>query len=416
MIPQASKVATLWMRHEGRGGTKGLKAGESQQLERTMNSKRTSQPFLSSFVTLAFLFGAVVAFGAFGTSVDAQRFGGGVTMAGGNGLMYIGTYNGTIQIFDEATEKLVDEIKLQTGIPRSLTLSFDRKKFYVLDSTLEKIETVDIATRKTLDTFTLSSGPTRARVRSMQVDPLQRFLILLTRSATKKSDRWEIGDVALQLYDLQEKKVTRDIPWPGGESRENVNIRFSPDGKLLYFFGDDVLIVETEKFTEVDTWQLSRPIEQGLGRVNFGAVDDFNDDLGFFTGLFTMQDPVQNRRIMGIGRVDLVGKSVEFHPIGPSEGVGFAMSPDRKRAYGLFQQIGRYEFWAFDLDQKKLLNRAEFAGRPRMSLKVSSNGHLLYVFTAGATIDVYDAATYRHMRTIEMNADQTTNLYILPKT
>jgi hypothetical protein len=124
---------------------------------------------------------------------------------------------------------------------------------------------------------------------------------------------------------------------------------------------------------------------------------------------------VQNRRIMGIGRVNLVAKSVKFHPIGPSEGVGFAMSPDRKRGYGLLQQIGRYEFWSFDLDQKKLLNRTEFAGRPRMALRVSSNGKLLYVFQAGATIDVYEAATYKYLRTIEMNADQTTNLFVLPK-
>ena len=355
-----------------------------------------------------------VAIGAAST-VQAQRSGRGASTFGGNSLLYIGTYGGNIQIFDEANEKLVDEIKLQTGIPRSLILSGDRKRFYVLDSTLEKVEVVDIATRKSLDTFTLSSGPTKVRIRSMQVDPLQRFMILLTRSATKKADRWDIGDVALQLYDLQQKKITRDVPWPGGEVRENVNMRFSPDGKLLYFFGDDVLILETENFTEVDTWQLSRPIEQGLGRINFGAVDDVNDEPGYFTGLFFMQDPVMNRRIMGIGRVNLVAKSVEFHPIGPQEGVGFAMAPDRKRAYGLLQQIGRYEFWSFDLDQKKLLNRVEFPGRPRMALRVSSNGRLLYIFQAGATIDVYDAATYRYLRTIEMNADQTTNLFILPK-
>jgi hypothetical protein len=363
---------------------------------------------LVPFVTVALLLGSTMELGA-------QRSGSGANMYGGNSLLYIGTYLGNVQIFDEATEKMVGEIKLQTGIPRSLILSADKKRFYVLDSTLEKIEIVDIATRQSLETFTLSSGATKTRIRSMQVDPLQRFMILLTRSATKKLDRWEIGDVALQLYDLRQKKITRDIPWPGGEARENVNIRFSPDGKLLYFFGDDILIVETENFTEVDTWQMSRPIEQGLGRVNFGAVDDINDEPGYFTGLFTMQDPVQNRRIMGVGRVNLVGRSVEFHPIGPAEGVGFAMAPDRKRAYGLLQQIGRYEFWTFDLEQKKLLTRTGFEGRPRMALRVSSNGQLLYVFQAGATIDVYDAATFRHLRTIEMNADQTTNLFVLPK-
>lgn len=338
-----------------------------------------------------------------------------VVPSGGDQQLFIGTYAGTIQIFDESTEAMSGEIKLKTGIPRALTLSQSRSKFYVLDSTNEKVEIVDIATRASVETFTLSEGNKKVRIRGMQVDPLERFLILLTRSATKQIDRWEIGDITMQFYDLSQKKVTRTIPWPRGEEREFVNIRFSPDGKLLYFFGDDVLILETANFTEVDTWPLSRPIEPGLGRVNFGAVDDFNDDPGFFTGLFTTQDPIQNRRIMNLGRVNLVAKTIDLTPIGPAEGVGFAMSPDRKKAFGLMQQIGRYEFWSFDVAQKKLLSRTPFEGRPRMALRVSSNGRLLYVYQAGATIDVYDAASYKLLRTIQMNADQTTSLFVLPR-
>ena len=42
-------------------------------------------------------------------------------------------------------------------------------------------------------------------------------------------------------------------------------------------------------------------------------------------------------------------------------------------------------------------------------------GDDLYVFQAGATIDVYDAASYKLLRTIEINADKTTNLFILPR-
>jgi hypothetical protein len=336
-------------------------------------------------------------------------------LTGGNALFYIGTYAGTIQIFDEATEQHIGDIKLATGIPRSLTLSQNRARFYVMDSTYEKIETVDIAARKSLGSFTLSEGNTRVRIRGFQVDPLERFAIVLTRTATRQIDRWEISDVALRLFDLAQQKIVRDIPWPGGEVRENLNIRFSPDGKLLYFFGDDVLIMETEKFTEVDRWAISRPLEPGYGRVNMGPVDDYNDDPGFFTGIFTMQDPIQKRRLMGIGRVNLAAKTIDFTPIGPAEGVGFTMTPDRKRGYGLMQQIGRYEFWTFDLERRKLLDRTPFAGRPRMALRVSSNGRLLYIFQAGATIDVYDASTFKYLRTIQMDADQTTNLFILPK-
>ncbi len=350
-----------------------------------------------------------------GATVGAQPAARGPATMGGDHLLYIGAYDGSIHIIDEATEQKVGAITLQTGIPRSLTLSQSRRRFYVLDSTLEKIEMVDIPSRTTLASFTLSQGNKQVRIRGLQVDPLDRFLILLTRSATKQIDRWEIGDITLQLYDLAQKKITRTIPWPRGEEREGVNIRFSPDGKLLYLFGDDVLILETENFTEVDTWALSRPIEPGLGRISFGQVEDFNEDPGFFTGLFTVKDPVQNRRIMGMGRVNLVGKSIDFTPIGPAEGVGFAMAPDRKKGYGLMQQIGRYEFWAFDVAQRKLVSRTAFAGRPRMALRVSSNGKLLYVFQAGETIDVYDSTSYQLLRTIGMTADQTTNLFILPK-
>ncbi len=76
----------------------------------------------------------------------------------------------------------------------------------MLDSTLEKIEIVDIPTRATLSTFTLSEGNKKVRIRGMQVDPLERFLILLTRSATKQIDRWEIGDIAMQFYDLRRRR------------------------------------------------------------------------------------------------------------------------------------------------------------------------------------------------------------------
>lgn len=194
-----------------------------------------------------------------------------------------------------------------------------------------------------------------------------------------------------------------------------MNIRFSPDGKLMYFFGDDVLVYETANFTEVDSWELSKPVEFGAGRIDFGSVDDFNEERGFFTGIFFMQDPVQHRRLMGIGRVNLAAKEIDYYTIGPAQPrMAFALAPDRTRAYGLLQDIGRYEFWTFDLAGRKLLTRAEMKGRPRMDLSVSTNGRVLYVWQAGNTIDLYEAATYRYLRTIELPGDNTTRLFVMP--
>ncbi len=56
----------------------------------------------------------------------------------------------------------------------------------------------------------------------------------------------------------------------------------------------------------------------------------------------------------------------------------------------------------------------EFQGRPRMSLKSSSNGKVLYLYGAGNTIDLYDASSFKYMRTITLDTDTTTGLYVLP--
>ena len=333
----------------------------------------------------------------------------------GNGTLIVGTYPDKFWIIDEATEKVVGSIPFKSGIPRRTTISRDRKRFYTIEAGMEKVEILDIASRSTVDTFTLTEGAKKVRIRTLEPDPLHRFVIMLTASATKLIDRFEIGTPTLVQYDLKTHQVVRTIPWPNGEERQNAQIQFSPDGKLMYLFSDqDVLIYETDTFTQVDKWELSKPIEEGFGRLEFGSSDILNDEPGFYTAIFNVSDPVQHRRIMGIGRVNLAAKTVDFYTMGPSSPVSFTMAPGRKVGYGLFQDIGRYEFWKFDLQGRKLAGHTEFAGRPRMSLKTSSNGKVLYIYNAGNTIDLWDAETYQYLRTITLDGDMTAELFVFP--
>jgi hypothetical protein len=220
----------------------------------------------------------------------------------------------------------------------------------------------------------------------------------------------------LLRYDLREHAVTDTIAWPEGREQEFARMLFSPDGEHLYFFGDSATIVlETERFTEVDRWDYGNSLDQGMGRFEFGFPTQTYDEPGFFTGLFRYSDPVQNRRMMGVARVNLAERQVDFFPLGPNENVGFTMAPGGRRAYGLRQEVGNYEFYTFDLENRRISNRTRFAGRPRMALLTSSNGSHLYVYLAGNTIDIYDAATFRYLRTIELDADTTTTLIVLPK-
>jgi YVTN family beta-propeller protein len=333
----------------------------------------------------------------------------------GTGTIYVGNYKGSISIIDEATEKVIGEIPLKGGIPGRVIFSNDRSRLYIEDISYEKIEIVDREKRQSLDVMTLSDGKTKVRIWGMQPDPDNKYLILVIKRYTLDADHWEIGPPTLVQYDLATKKIARTIPWPKDEERERASVIFSLDGKLMYLFGDDILIYETTGFTQVDKWDLSQPLEPGAGRVSFGGLDPFSDVPGFYTGMFTMQDPLQNRRILGIGRVDLAKKKIDFHPLGPARGLSFAIAPDHKRAYGLFSDIGDYEFWTFDLENYRVLSRAAFEGRPRMSQKISGNGNIIYVYTAGNTIDYYDVTTLKKLRTLTLDGDMTSFTLLPPR-
>jgi hypothetical protein len=336
-------------------------------------------------------------------------------VSAGKGTLYVGVFPDHFVVIDEATLKITGKIPYTSGIPRRTSLSRDRKRFYTTEAQMEKVEVIDIATRKAVDTFTLSEPNKHVRIKGLDPDPLHQYVMLVTRTATKLIDRWDVGPSVLSQYDLKTHKVLRTIPWPNGEERENANIQFSPDGKLMYLFSDsDILIFETTDFKQIDKWELSKPLEEGFARLDFGQTDSVNDEPGFYTGIFTTQDPVNHRRIMGIGRVNLAAKSVDFYTLGPATQVGFTMAPGRKKAYGLMSEIGKFEFWQFDLDNRRIGRRAEFQGRPRMSLKTSSNGEVLYIYNAGNTIDLYEAATFKYMNTITLDGDMTTDMFVFP--
>lgn len=336
---------------------------------------------------------------------------------GGDATVLVGTYTRGILVLDEKTMKVVDTMKVSIGTPYQMVLSMDRSRLYTTDPYAEKVEVFDVASRKAVDKFTLTEGNKRVRISGLNVDPKHRFAVLLIKSITKKIDRFEISAPKLVKYDLATHKVTDTIPWPRGEERDNARILFSPSGDNLYFFtNDDILIYDANTMKQVDRWDYASPIEQGMGRFNFGFPADVYEEPGFYTGLFRITDPVQNRQLMGVARVNLERRTVEsFYTLGPSGPTGLALSPDRRRGWGIRQEIGLYEFWTFDLEARRVAGRTQFNGRPRMGLTPSSNGRYLYIHTAGPTIDIYDSQTFRLIRTVDLAADMT-RFMVVPRT
>jgi DNA-binding beta-propeller fold protein YncE len=356
--------------------------------------------------TLTRLAGLLLALGFSTTNAAAQT-----------ATWYISTYTDEMLVWDEASEEVIDRIKMNRIIPDDVQLNESKTRLYVGDASAEHIQIVDIASREVIDEITLSDGDVTVRINSFAPHPSDEKAVIFVRRHTKLKDRYVVDGPFILEYDLRTKQVTDTIPWPDGEPRDNVGFRYSPDGETLYFYTNDIIAVDADTFEEVDRWEISQPLEPGLGRPSFNTASMTYDDPGVATSLFRMRDPVHNRTLVGIAEVRLSEKEINFFTVGPSEPLrGFALAPGGDKAYALYQQIGEYEFWEFDLVGQTLSRRVPFAGRPRMGIDVSADGTKVYVHVAGNTIDVYDAETLSLMRTVEFDEDMTLgNVAIIPE-
>jgi len=328
--------------------------------------------------------------------------------------MYLGTFDKDVYVLSEATGRVVDKIPLRTGIPRSITLNHDKTRFYVLNVDRERVEVVDIASKKTLDVFTMSEGNEKVRIWSFEVSPDETKAIFVIRRYRRLADHWDVGDLELVLYDLKAHEIARTLPWPGGEEEFFPSLFFSPDGRWLYYAGDEIKVFDAKTFEELDQWDYGRTLDEGMGVLHFRFSGSPYDPDGSYTNLFRTTDPATGRDLMGIARVDLADRRlVSFAVTGPASGLRFTLGP-HGRGYGLHNEVGDYQLWTFDLESGRVTNRTSIQGRPRMRLEASSNGKYLYVWQAGNTIDLLNPKTGEYVHTIQLDADGTTGLVVIP--
>jgi hypothetical protein len=328
---------------------------------------------------------------------------------------YIGTYTNDILVWDEASERIVERIQVTHAIPSDMTLNESRDRLYVRDASAQYIEVVDLRERRVVDSFTLNHDSVSVRLDSFVPNPAGDRAVIVVKRYTRHRDRYTVEGPFILEYDLLQKQVTDTLEWPDGRERDRgASFRYSPEGETLYFFGDDVIALDASTYQEVDRWELSQPLEPGLGRPSFGLSPGTYDAPGVATSLLRLTDTAQNRSMLGVATVRLAEKEVDFFTLGESAPIrGFTVAPGGTRAYGLYSDIGRYEFWEFDLEARRVTRRQPFPGRPRMGLQVSADGESLYIHVAGNTIDVYDVDTFELVRTVEL-AEDMTDVVVVP--
>lgn len=344
------------------------------------------------------------------------------------GTLFLGAYPDSVLVFDEAKGQIIDRIHLETGLPTSLRLSFDRKKIYVTTNDHSGIEVIDIATHKVVNHFVLNTPTKFYRFNSGTPDPKDQVFYTVTTEMNKLSDRYDIGKPKYAVIDLAQQKIIRTVDIApkdenanaaGGLGRGGFDI--STDGKYLYQFRDSVVVLDTADFKVIDRIELSKPDLPGMESIGFGGQLDSISEPGRRLSLFNSSDPIVHNHVFGIAAFDLNNMKFEFTPVGPSPAgmAGLQVTPDKKSAFTVITNgtLGnkRCEFWNFDLGTNRIAKALELPCRSRFSFGMSADGKKLYIYGAGFEIEVYDAATLKYERTWDLNNDITlAGMIVLP--
>jgi DNA-binding beta-propeller fold protein YncE len=335
------------------------------------------------------------------------------------GTLYLPAYPSSILVFDEEKEQIVDRIPLVTGTPMGIRLSPDHKKIYVNTIDHNGIEVIDVATRKVINHFVLNTPTKQYRMFSGTPDPEGKLFYAVTREITMFPEHFDVAKPKYTIIDLEQQKIVKTVEIPAEEESQNQgdygsgDIEVSPDGKLLYQFGEKITILQAADFKVVDHIDLARPEAPGMENVHYGGDLDLINEPGEHTAMFVSSDPIVHNRVFGLARFDLSTKQIDFNPIGPApEGIaGLEVTPDKKWAYTVVANglhgNKRCEFWAFDLATDRITQKAEVPCRTRFTLGISANGKKLYIYGAGFDIEVYDAVTLKHEKTWDLNTDVT---------
>jgi DNA-binding beta-propeller fold protein YncE len=355
-----------------------------------------------------------------------------------NQLMYVGTIDKKLLVIDEVKEEVIDQIALG-GIPRATALSADKKQLHIF-TTQMLLETIDLQTRKIVSSFSLADPRTRVRIQAnapdlvnlggnsrysgIAVDPQGRYLYTTMRTVLKDIDQYRIDPPQFVAIDLQEKKIAKAWPFPKEMDQGfgfNASYKVSSDGKRLYVFQEDILIFDLETFKQVDKIELAQPPYPGASPYRVAASDDPFDAPDTVTSVFTSVDSIVHKGTLGLAKIDLTTSKVDYFPIGPLLPMnGFQLSPDRKRGYSVMPKISTganraTEWWVWDLENHKVIKKQEFDSRPTFRFAVGGDGKKLYLYGAGSTLEVWDAATLQSRKLIYLNKDTTTNLITLPQ-
>jgi DNA-binding beta-propeller fold protein YncE len=294
---------------------------------------------------------------------------------------------GVIQVIDGDTDAIVADIPIK-GATREASLGADRKFLWV-STNRHLVHKVDLAENRVVATVDVSNAGWDRVMFGFVVNADGR-----TGYGGFMSRRTDKGDVVIgkpvvAQVDLGTGELLRSVEVPWGVAHL-VSVQ---GGRTIYAFGQDLYKIDTTG-AELRVSETVPMFDKGMNILPFW---DYAFDNG---GVASMN--YYTEKHMGLLLVDQQSGAVNDVVLKgePALAYSVVLAPDRKKAYAVMDDLT-----VIDLVKKTYAASVPVNEGTSYGVNVSSDGKKVYVAGGGSTLTVYDAATLRPLKVLQMASD-----------
>jgi len=294
---------------------------------------------------------------------------------------------GMIQVIDGERDAIVATIPIR-GWTREAAITSDKKFMYVTASRhlIYKLSLAEDAIVATVDV----SGDGWDRFIygfAMAGDDRTAYAGMMSR-ATREGEA-VVGPPVVAQIDLASGKIVRSVEVPWGVAQ----IVVVKGGQQVYALGKDIYKIDAAG----GALKIVETVPMFDKKWNILPLWDYKFDNG---GLLTTV--YYTPEIMGVLAVDEKTGDITDIPIQGDPALAYSVifAPDRKTAYAVMDDLT-----VIDLEKRKYGRVVPLKQGTSYAVNRSSDGRKIYVGSGGASVTVFDAATLKPLKTLQLASD-----------
>jgi len=311
-------------------------------------------------------------------------------------LYVIGIHPRGIAILDGSRDEILAEIPTQGRTVKEIEPSPDGKRVYVTSEARTQIEVVNLQERKVEKVFKITPPGERLIIFGMVLNHKGDQLYVHVKPVQELADEFKVLPPQIWTVDVNTGETRKILEVPHGICL----LSLTRDDRRLVAWGRDLYYIDLAQKRIVDTFPLMTVRQAGQSEYNTLPVWPLYERSGISSVPYYTADPVTKKELFGLAQLDVNTGKMELLELGaPVPLYSSVVSPDRKRAYAVMNVLV-----AVDLQQKRVVQILD-VNRTHYVLNISKDGKKLYAAGAGRSIEVFDTATMKRIKTVELSGD-----------